>query len=109
MMTRTKLDAINELNALQRQIASNRKTAATTNKRETAELCDKLLPSLKARAAAPLDEIPTLPEREALTFAHTSGNFPCLTRTAPFTQAELDALEIPAFLRRDPTTNRLAA
>lgn len=108
-MTRTKLDAINELNALQRQIASNRKTATNSNKRETAELCDKLLPSLVAKAGALLAEIPTLPEREALTFAHTDGNFPCLTRTSAFTEAELDALAIPAFLRRDPASNRIAA
>lgn len=108
-MTRTKTDALAELNALQRQIASNRKTATNSPKRETAELCDKLLPSLMARAAALLAEIPTLPEREALTFAHTDGNFPCLTRTAPFTEAELAAFpEIPAFLRRD-ASNRLPA
>lgn len=108
-MTRTRLDAMNELNALQRQIASNRKTAANSTKRETAELCDKLLPSLLARAGALLAEIPTLPDRTELTFANTAGNFPCLTRTTPFTEAERDALEIPAFLRRDRATNRLAA
>lgn len=107
-MTRTKTDALAELNALQRKIASNRKTATNSTKRETAELCDDLLPSMLARAAALLAEIPTLPEREALTFAHTAGNFPCLTRTSAFTQDELDALEIPAFLRRD-ASNRVAA
>ncbi len=97
---RTRNDARRDLYVIERQIIANRKLAATTINPKSAAIADATLPSMQRRAAALRAEIETLPEAAALSFAVTNGDFRCLTRTAPFTDAELAALEIPAFLQR---------
>ena len=104
---RTKTDAMRELYSVENRIASNRKTANGTAKATTAKICDDVLPSLQARAAALRAEIETLPEPPPRTFS-TNGNFPIKFRTTPLTAEENAMLELPEFLRRTDTRKAIA-
>jgi hypothetical protein len=97
---RYRQDATSELYDVEQRIKSNRKSAHSSTNRKTAGIADAVLPSLMRRAEELRAEIAMLPERPAYTFAHTDGNFPCLSRVKSFTQTELEELEIPEFLRR---------
>jgi hypothetical protein len=97
---RYKQDAASELYDVERRIASNRKSAHNSTNSKTAGIADAVLPSLMRRAEELRAEVAMLPERPPYTFAHTDGNFPCLSRVEPFSQRELEELEVPEFLRR---------
>lgn len=99
-MQRYRQDALYELQGLEARIASNKRSAYNTLNAKTAAIADAVLPSMLRRLAELREEVRTLPERPPYVFEHRNGNFACLSRTTPLTEAELEALEIPDFLRR---------
>lgn len=102
MAQRYKIDAQGELVSLEARIASARKTLRDTAQANTARITEAVLPSLERRAEALRHEVETLPDRPPLDF-RGGGNFPCLLRDyvlEPLTAAELETLEVPAFLQR---------
>lgn len=99
-MTRYKIDARRDLYSLNQRLASQIKTRDNTANSITLRVCNGVIPSLEKQIAALEAEIITLPERPERYLRHTDGNFPCLTRTTPMSEAEIADLEIPAFLKR---------
>jgi hypothetical protein len=101
-MTRYKIDARLELHTVEGKIASNRKLVMSTDKAQTARICDATLPSLERRAAELRQEIETLPERPALSFRASSNiRFPVvLANTDGTVPACYDPGPLPEFLRR---------
>ena len=101
---RYRQDALYELASVEADIASARKTLEHTANANTARTKLAVMPSLERRAQALRDEAAKLPERpERQWDRRGDGNFRCLTRDGhaePFTEAELAALAIPAFLER---------
>lgn len=97
-MTRYRIDVLGDINALESRIASNRKTAATTLNPVSAKVADATLGSLTRRLEALRAELETAPERPTRSYGGMSFRF--TERTTPMNAAEIDALEIPAFLRR---------
>jgi hypothetical protein len=99
-MQRFKIDARADLVAAEGRLASALKSLQNTANATTAAIAEATLPALERKCAELRAEIERLPDRPAFNF-HGSGNFPCLTRVVPFSEAELnDFPEIPAFLRR---------
>lgn len=94
-----KQDAAYELSGIEARIASNRRSAESTDKASTAAIADATLPSLQRRAAELRDLVKTLPERPS-QWSSPSVQHTDTPRTTPLTEEELEALEIPAFLRR---------
>lgn len=102
-MQRTRMDVLRELDAVERQIASKQKTLFNTTNHNTVAICEATIPALERKAEALRQEAMGMPEDTPRTF-HASGNFKCLTRTAMFTDQEIEEFpEIPPFLRRVKT------
>lgn len=100
---RDKLEALYDLYGIEQTIKSNRKSAQNSPNRKSAEIADSTLPSLLRDAAALRALVETLPERAERAWDTLDGNsIKVMTRTTPLSQEEIDALEIPEFLRRTP-------
>lgn len=96
---RYRTEIMRELYSLENRVASTRKTLANTANATAAKVSEAVLSSLEKKVATLKTELATAPEDPPRQFFY-GGDFPCLTRTTPFTETEMDALEIPDFLRR---------
>lgn len=112
---RTKTVVLRDLYSEQNRLTSLERTAHNTEKRSTAELSDKIIPSVKRKIAELEAELETAPEEPERT--HWAGTSPplfpacCCAFDRPAATPgtpEWGALEIPAALRRNPGGNDAA-
>lgn len=108
-MTRTKAAVLRDLYAEQNRLASLERTAENTPNVKTAELSDKLIPSVKRKIAELEAELETAPEDLPLNHESWRGTAPpkfpecCCNFNLPAPvpgTPEWEALEIPSVLRR---------
>lgn len=106
-MERFKQDAVADLYGLERRIIAAERSLENTTKRSTADIEIAKLPSLKRQADALRAEIARLPERPPRSYCDMGGTHKWLERDCgrdPLSPAEIEQLEIPAFLRRGEGT-----
>lgn len=97
-MTRYRIDVLGDIHVVEKRIASNRKTAATTLNQVSARVADATLGSLTRRLEALREELKSVPERPMLVTGYSS--FRMTPRATPLSADEIAALAIPDFLRR---------
>lgn len=110
MPPRRKLDALRDLDTVERTIRSNRKSALTTANRRTADIADAVLPSLERKRARLMEEAELLPDNPSRADAYSKLTHYAGPPGRSLTEAEEAQLDkdggVPLFLRRKAAVNK---
>ena len=94
---RYRIEVERDLNQARRAVEQNRRTADRTDKRQTAGICDAVLPSLERRVVELEAEMTTAVDRPPSNFAYGGIQHEVYSRKY---FDDKPSLEIPSFLRR---------
>jgi hypothetical protein len=96
-MTRYRIDVLGDIASVEAKLASNLKQVATTTSRKNAAIADAVRPALERKLASLRDELGTATERPLMRY---QTSFRWDQRTDMPSEIEMEAMDIPAFLRR---------